>query len=262
MKGEAFGLALSLARKEAPMTAEPRPLPRFRRALLKLSGEALLGERPYGIDPKAVERSALEIAAVRALGTQICVVVGGGNIFRGLAASANGMDRVKADYIGMMATVMNGVALENAFAAIGQPASLHSALTVPHVAASFDRARALADLAAGRVVVFAGGTGNPFFTTDTTAALRAAEMDCDVILKATQVDGIYSADPKRDPGATRYDHLTYDEALARNLQVMDGAAFAIARDTGIPILVFCGEGEGSIASALNGSARSTLVSKG
>jgi uridylate kinase len=244
------------------MSASSRPLPRFRRALLKLSGEALLGERPYGIDPQAAERCARDVAAVREAGTEICVVVGGGNIFRGLAASANGMDRVKADYIGMMATVMNGVALENAFAAVGQPASLHSALPVPHVAGAFDRNRALADLAGGRIVVFAGGTGNPFFTTDTTAALRAAEMGCDVILKATQVDGIYTADPKRDPDAQRFDRLTYDEALSRNLQVMDGAAFAIARDTRIPILVFCGEGQGAIAAALSGAAPSTLVSAG
>ena len=241
------------------MAFQSPPVPRFRRALLKLSGEALLGERAYGIDPKAAERCARDIAAVRAAGTEICVVVGGGNIFRGFSAAAKGMDRVKADYIGMMATVMNGVALENAFTAIGQPAALHSALPVPHVAEPFDRSRALADLAAGRVVIFAGGTGNPFFTTDTTAALRAAEMGCDVILKATQVDGIYSADPKRDPDAVRYDRLTYDEALARNLQVMDGSAFAIARDTGIPILVFSGEGEGSIADALTGATPSTLV---
>ena len=237
-------------------------LPSFRRALLKLSGEALLGGRPYGIDPQAAQRCARDIAAVQAAGTQICVVVGGGNIFRGLAASANGMDRVRADYIGMMATVMNGVALENAFTALGRPASLHSAIPVQQVAAPFERERALRDLEAGRVVIFAGGTGNPFFTTDTTAALRAAEMNCDVILKATQVDGIYTADPKRDPDARRYDRLTYDEALMRNLQVMDGSAFAIARDTGIPILVFCGDGEGSIQAALSGQARSTLVTKG
>lgn len=241
------------------MTSELRPAPRFRRALLKLSGEALLGDRPYGIDPGAAERCARDIAQVMAAGTQMCIVVGGGNIFRGLSASANGMDRVKADYIGMMATVMNGVALENAFAAIGQPARLHSALAVPHVAAPFDRARALDDLAEGRIVIFAGGTGNPFFTTDTTAALRAAEMGCDVILKATQVDGIYTADPKRDPTATRYDRLTYDEALVRDLKVMDGSAFAIARDTGVPILVFRGEGGAGILAALNGAAPSTLV---
>ncbi len=244
------------------MPVQPRPLPRFRRALLKLSGEALLGDKPYGIDQQAAELCARDIAAVRAAGTEMCVVVGGGNIFRGLSGVAGGMERVKADYIGMMATVMNGVALENAFAAIGQPASLHSALPVPHVAAAFDRPRAFADLAAGRVVLFAGGTGNPYFTTDTTAALRAAEMDCDVILKATQVDGIYTADPKRNPDAVRFDHLSYDEALVRNLQVMDGSAFAIARDTRIPILVFCGEGPGAIASALSGVAHSTLVSAG
>lgn len=238
------------------------PLPKFRRALLKLSGEALLGERPYGIDPRAAERCARDIAAVQASGLQICIVVGGGNIFRGLAASANGMDRVRADYIGMMATVMNGVALENAFNAIGKAASLHSAIPVQQVAAPFERARALRELEAGIVVIFAGGTGNPFFTTDTTAALRAAEMNCDVILKATQVDGIYTADPKRDPQATRYDRLTYDEALKRNLQVMDGSAFAIARDTGIPILVFCGEDDGSIQAALSGQSRSTLVTAG
>ncbi len=241
------------------MAAQSRPVPRFRRALLKLSGEALLGERPYGIDPGAALHCARDIAAVRASGIEICVVMGGGNIFRGLAASANGMDRVRADYIGMMATVMNAVALENAFTTIGQPASLHSAIAVQQVAPSFDRDRALGDLQAGRVVIFAGGTGNPFFTTDTTAALRAAEMSCDVILKATQVDGIYSADPKRDPDAVRYDRLTYDEALTRNLQVMDGSAFAIARDTGIPILVFCSEGEGSLEKALSGTAPSTLV---
>jgi uridylate kinase len=244
------------------MADETRSIPRFRRVLLKLSGEALLGEKPYGIDPQAALGCVRDIAGVRAAGVEVCVVVGGGNIFRGLAGAAAGMDRVRADYIGMMATIMNAVALENAFASLGQPASLHSAIPVPHVAAGFDRARALADLAAGRVVIFAGGTGNPFFTTDTTSALRAAEMGCDVILKATQVDGVYSADPRRDPNATRYDRLTYDEALARNLQVMDGSAFAIARDTNIPILVFCGEGEGSIEKALAGLAPSTLVCGG
>jgi uridylate kinase len=244
------------------MADTPRSIPRFRRALLKLSGETLLGETPYGIDAAAALAAARDIAAVRASGVEVCVVVGGGNIFRGLAGVASGMDRVKADYIGMMATIMNGVALENAFAALGQSAALHSAIPVPHVAAGFDRNRALGDLASGRVVIFAGGTGNPFFTTDTTAALRAAEMGCDVILKATQVDGVYSADPRRDPSASRYDRLTFDEALIRNLQVMDGSAFAIARDTNIPILVFCGEGEGSIARALSGQAPSTLVSGG
>jgi uridylate kinase len=243
------------------MAADSDSLPRFSRALLKLSGESLLGEKPYGIDPAAAERAARDIAAVKAGGTDMCVVIGGGNIFRGLAGAAAGMDRVRADYIGMMATIMNAVALENAFCAIGQPAALHAAIPVPHVAPAFDRQRAFDDLKAGRVVIFAGGTGHPFFTTDTTAALRAAEMGCDVILKATQVDGVYSADPKRDPDATRYERLTYDEALARNLQVMDASAFAIARDAGIPILVFRGVGEGNVARALAGTARSTLVAR-
>jgi uridylate kinase len=234
--------------------------PLYRRALLKLSGEALLGDRPYGIDPAAATRFAREIRAASRSGTQICVVVGGGNIFRGMAGVASGMDRVKADHIGMLATIMNAVALGNALDQIGSPCAIHSAIPVEAVAEPFQRDRAVRDLDAGRTVIFAGGTGNPFFTTDTTAALRAAEMGCDVILKATQVDGIYSADPKLDPHATRYDRLTYDEALARNLKVMDGAAFALARDVGIPILVFSIEETGSIERALAGRMASTLVS--
>jgi uridylate kinase len=240
----------------------PTPVSRFRRPLLKLSGEALLGDQPFGIDAAAAGRLAAELAAIAAAGAQLCVVVGGGNIFRGMSAAASGMDRVRADYIGMMATIMNAVALENALAQQGRAAVIHAAFAVPHVAPPYSRDQALRDLEAGAVVIFAGGTGNPFFTTDTTAALRAAEMGCDVILKATQVDGVYSADPKRDASATRYDRLSYDEALARNLKVMDAAAFALARDARIPILVFSGEGEGSIAQALAGTARSTLVSAG
>jgi uridylate kinase len=233
--------------------------PLYRRALLKLSGEALLGDRPYGIDPDAVARFAREIQAASLGGTQMCVVVGGGNIFRGLAGVASGMDRVKADYIGMLATVMNAVALANALERMGAPCAIHSAIPVEAVAEPFQRDRALRDLDSGRIVIFAGGTGNPFFTTDTAAALRAAEMGCDVILKATQVDGVYSADPKLDRQAVRYDRLTYDEALARNLKVMDGAAFALARDTGIPIVVFSTEEQASIAQVLAGRVASTLV---
>jgi len=231
---------------------------RFRRALLKLSGEALLGGKAYGIDPAAAVAMAAEIRAVAALGLQVCIVIGGGNIFRGMAAAAGGMDRVKADNIGMLATIMNAIALENALIALGTPAVIHSAIPVP-AAKAYRRDEAVRDVEAGQIVIFAGGTGSPFFTTDTTAALRAAEMGCDVILKATQVDGIYSADPKRHPDATRFDRLTYDEALARNLQVMDAAAFAIARDARIPIMVFAGEANGSIVNALTGKARSTLV---
>jgi uridylate kinase len=241
------------------MTDEAAAAPLYRRALLKLSGEALLGDQPYGIDPEAATRFAREIQAASLRGTQMCVVVGGGNIFRGLAGVASGMDRVKADTIGMLATVMNAVALGDALEGLGAPFAIHSAIPVDAVAEPFQRDRAVRDLNAGRIVIFAGGTGNPFFTTDTTAALRAAEMGCDVILKATQVDGIYSADPKRDRQAVRYDRLTYDEALARNLKVMDGAAFALARDVGIPIVVFSIEAQGSIEQVLAGRMASTLV---
>jgi uridylate kinase len=239
---------------------DPDRKPLYKRALLKLSGEALLGEGAYGVDTEAALQFAREIHAVCLAGTQICVVVGGGNIFRGMAGVASGMDRVKADYIGMLATVMNAIALENALAAIGAEAAIHTAIPADAVARRFNRDDAVDDLKAGKVVIFAGGTGNPFFTTDTAAALRAAEMGCDVILKATQVDGIYSDDPKRNPGATRYDRLTYDEALIRDLKVMDGAAFAIARDAGIPIVVFSLAQAGNIGKVLAGDLPSTVVS--
>jgi uridylate kinase len=242
------------------MIQDPPSPPLYRRALLKLSGEALLGEKDYGIDPEAATRYAREILAASLAGTQMCVVVGGGNIFRGMAGVASGMDRVKADFIGMLATVMNAVALGNALNRAGGQCAVHSAIPVEAAGVEpFQRDRAMRDLEAGKIVIFAGGTGNPFFTTDTTAALRAAEMSCDVILKATQVDGIYTADPKRDPNATRYDRLTYDEALARDLKVMDGAAFALARDAKIPIVVFSLEDEGSIGQVLVGKMASTLV---
>jgi uridylate kinase len=239
--------------------ASDSPSPLYKRALLKLSGEALLGAGAYGVDADAATGFAREIHAASLAGTQICVVVGGGNIFRGLAGAASGMDRVKADYIGMLATVMNAVALGNALTSIGAGVAIHSAIPVDAVAKRFNRDEALDDLARGRIVIFAGGTGNPFFTTDTTAALRAAEMGCDVILKATQVDGVYSADPRHDPNAVRYDRLTYDEALARDLKIMDGAAFALARDANIPIAVFSVASEGSIARMLSGDLAATLI---
>lgn len=231
----------------------------YKRALLKLSGEALLGSAQYGIDPATTARFASEIAEAAKSGTQICIVIGGGNIFRGLAGAVSGMDRVKADYIGMMATVMNAVALGNALGQAGAKAAIHSAIPVAQVAAPFDRDRAIGDLNSGHIVIFAGGTGNPFFTTDTTAALRAAEMGCDVILKATQVDGIYSDDPKRNPDAARFDRLTFDEALAKNLKVMDAAAFALARDAKIPIVVFSASEEGSFARVLRREQIATVV---
>lgn len=241
------------------MAADASSTPPYKRALLKLSGEALLGSSNYGIDAGAAMRFAHEIRAAARAGTQICVVVGGGNIFRGMAGVASGMDRVKADYIGMLATVMNAVALANALERAGAEAVIHSAIPVEAVARPFNRDRAVDDLNAGRIVIFAGGTGNPFFTTDTTAALRAAEMGCDVILKATQVDGVYSDDPKRNPNAKRFGRLSYDEALARNLKILDAAAFALARDANIPIVVFSAAAEGSLARVLCGEQNSTIV---
>ncbi len=241
------------------MAASPISSFSYRRALLKLSGEALLGPGAYGVNLDTTLRIAHEMVEAIRTGVELCVVVGGGNIFRGMAGAASGMDRVDADYIGMLATVMNAIALSNSLKSAGGEATIHSALPVNSVARAFDRDRALDDLKLGRIVIFAGGTGNPFFTTDTTAALRAAEMGCDVILKATQVDGVYSDDPKRNPKAERFDRLTYDEALARNLKVMDAAAFALARDANIPILVFSAEAEGSVARALRGEQTATLV---
>jgi uridylate kinase len=242
------------------MAGDPTRVPRFRRVLLKLSGEILLGEQAFGIDNDVAMRIAREIKAATEIGTQICVVIGGGNIFRGLAGAASGMDRVKADYIGMLATVMNAVALGSALNSVGAPSAVFSGIAADIAARPFNRDEAVGELDAGKVVVFGGGTGNPFFTTDTTAALRAAEMNCDVILKGTKVDGIYSADPKTNPDAIRYERLTYDEALGRNVQVMDGAAFALARDAQIPITVFSLEEAGNIVRVMTGDVASTTVS--
>lgn len=236
--------------------------PKFCRALLKLSGEVLLGSQQFGIDTVVASRFAREIKAASDAGTQICIVIGGGNIFRGVAGAASGMDRVKADYMGMLATVMNAVALGNALEQSGAKPVVFSAIAAEIGARRFDRDEAMCELEAGRTVIFGGGTGNPYFTTDTTAALRAAEMNCDVILKGTKVDGIYSADPAVDPDAERYDRLTYDEALAKDVKVMDAAAFAIARDAKIPIVVFSLQQEGNIVKALSGEVASTQVTSG
>lgn len=233
--------------------------PKFKRLLLKLSGEALMGAGSHGIDIATATRFAREIAAARALGTEICLVVGGGNIFRGMAGVANGLPRGTADYMGMLATVMNSLALRGVLEAQGVPARAMSAIPMPTVCESFSADKARHHLAKGRVVIFGGGTGNPFFTTDTTAALRAAEMGCDGIAKATQVDGIYSADPKIDPNAQRFDALTYAEVLQRDLKVMDGAAIALARDNGIPIIVFSIREDGNLVKLLKGEARATIV---
>ena len=233
--------------------------PTFKRLLLKLSGEALMGAGEYGIDVKTVARLAGEVAAAVETGTQICLVIGGGNIFRGLKASADGMDRGAADYMGMLATVMNAIAFQNALEKAGTQARVLSAIPMPTVCEPFTRPRALRHLEKERVVIFAAGTGNPFFTTDTAAALRAAEMGCDAMAKGTSVDGVYSADPKTQPNAVRYDRLSYDEVLGRDLKVMDGAAIALARDNGIPIIVFSIREPGCIERLVRGEAECTIV---
>ena len=231
----------------------------WKRAVVKLSGEALMGGLSHGLDQPTLERIAADLAAASALGAEIAVVVGGGNFFRGIQGADKGIDRARADSIGMLATVMNALALEHAIEKAGQPARALSAVPMPYVCQPYSRQAALNHLAKHRVVVLAGGTGNPFFTTDTGAALRGAELSCDVIMKATQVDGVYSADPKKDPLATRYERLTHDEAISRQLGVMDTAAFALARENRIPIIVFSIEKPGAITAALQGQGLSTIV---
>ncbi|MFO1089810.1 MAG: UMP kinase [Hyphomicrobiales bacterium] len=232
----------------------------YQRLLIKLSGEALMGDRGYGIDMAVADRLAGEIASTVNLGASVGLVIGGGNIFRGLAASAQGMDRVHGDHMGMLATVMNALAMQGALENAGVDARVMSAIPMPTVCEPYVRDIALKHMAQGRVVLFAAGTGNPFFTTDTAGALRAAEMGCDVILKGTSVDGIYSADPKKDPAAKRFDRLTYNEVLARDLRVMDAAAIALARDNGIPVIVFSIRTPGALPEVVRGKGTFTLVS--
>ena len=218
-----------------------------------------MGAQNGGIDPQMLQQVAADVAAARALGKSLAIVVGGGNIFRGMAGAAKGLERGRADYMGMLATVMNALALHSAIDAAGVPASVMSAIPMPTICESFNAEAARSHLDAGRVVVFAAGTGNPYFTTDTAAALRAAEMHCDAIAKATKVDGVYSADPERDPNAIRYDEISHDDVLAKHLKVMDAAAIALAREARIPIIVFSIREEGNFVKVLQGQARSTLV---
>ncbi|MBL8565846.1 MAG: UMP kinase [Hyphomicrobiaceae bacterium] len=232
---------------------------KYKRLLLKLSGEALMGKQGHGIDMDVVERLAGDVKEAVAAGAEIAIVIGGGNIFRGLQGAAKGMDRATADYMGMLATVMNSLAFQGVLEKLGVPSRVQSAIPMPTVCESYVRPRAMHHLKKGRVVIFAAGTGNPFFTTDTAATLRAVEMGCDAMAKATQVDGVYSADPRKDAGATRYEALGYDEVLARNLQVMDGAAIALARDNRLPVIVFSIEASGNLLKVLRGEARATLV---
>ncbi|HEY2136772.1 MAG TPA: UMP kinase [Xanthobacteraceae bacterium] len=235
------------------------PEPAYRRVVVKLSGEALSGPEPFGIHQSTIESYAADLVAARALGVTLGVVVGGGNILRGVEISAHGVSRPTGDAMGMLATVMNGLVLAAAIERAGAPARTMSALAMPQVCETYERQRALRHLDDNQVVIFAGGTGNPFFTTDTTAVLRAAEMDAQAVLKATNVDGVYSADPNLDPGATRYERLSHQEALDRNLKVMDTTAFALARENRIPIIVFSIRERGAIEAVLRGKGRQTTV---
>jgi uridylate kinase len=232
--------------------------PRFNRILLKLSGEALMGEGQFGIDPDTTSRLAEEIAAAREAGHEVCIVVGGGNIFRGLAGAAKGFDRSTADYMGMLATVMNALAMQNALEKIGVHTRVLSAIPMATISEPYIRRRAVRHMEKGRVVIFAAGTGNPFFTTDTAAALRAAEMGCDALFKGTSVDGIYDADPKKI-GAKRYESLTFNRVLADDLKVMDASAVALCRDNNIPIVVFNVREQGNLARVLSGEGTATIV---
>lgn len=233
--------------------------PMFRRVLLKLSGESLMGEQPYGIDLATVERMCEDIRAVHDLGVQVCLVVGGGNIFRGVSVAAAGIERASADYMGMLATVMNALALQSVLERCGLHTRVQSAIPMTSVCEPYIRRRAARHMEKGRIVVFAAGTGNPFFTTDTAAALRAVEMGCDVLLKGTQVDGVYSADPKKVADAERYEELSFQDVLVRDLRVMDTSAVALARDNGIPIAVFSIHSPGAFASAVCGTGRFTII---
>ncbi len=232
---------------------------KFKRVLLKLSGEALIGKGEYGIEPATVNRIALDIKEVTELGVDVCIVIGGGNIFRGISGAAEGMDRSTADYMGMLATVINSLALQNALEKIGVDTRVQSAIPMATVCEQYIRRRAIRHMQKGRVVIFGAGTGNPFFTTDTAAALRASEMGCDVLMKATKVDGIYTADPMKHPDAKRYEHLTYMEVLSQDLNVMDAAAIALARSSNIPVMVFSLKEPGSLAKAVKGEGKFTIV---
>lgn len=240
------------------MTSDARGL-KYKRLMLKLSGEAMMGRQPYGIDMSVADRLAGDVAEAARAGAELAVVVGGGNIFRGLQGAANGMDRATGDYMGMLATVMNALAFQQALTAKGIEARVMSAIPMPTVCESYVRPRAMHHLSKGRVVIFAAGTGNPFFTTDTAATLRAIETGCDAVAKATQVDGVYSADPKKDPNAKRFDRLTYADVLARDLKVMDGAAIALARDNRLPVIVCAIEEAGNLLKVLKGEARATVI---
>jgi uridylate kinase len=235
-------------------------IPRYRRVLLKASGEALMGEQGFGIDVSVVDRIAADIAEAREMGVEVAVVIGGGNIFRGVAVASKGGDRVTGDHMGMLGTVINSLALRTSLVKIGVDAVVLSAIAMPELCESFSQRQATAYIDAGKVVIFAGGTGNPFFTTDSAAALRAAEIGADALFQGTQVDGVYSDDPKKDPTAKRYDSITHEQVLNDGLHVMDMTAIALARENNIPIIVYSIHEKGGFGSILRGEGRCTVVS--
>ena len=248
-------------RTSDPGIAMP-PAPLFNRLLLKVSGESLMGDEPYGIDSDTVQRVARDILEIHSQGIQVCAVVGGGNIFRGISGAAAGMERASADYIGMLATVMNALAMQHALEGNGVPTRVLSAIPMETVCEPYIRRRAVRHMEKGRLVIFAAGTGNPYFTTDTAAALRAAEMGCDALFKATRVDGVYSDDPETNPDAERFEKLSYLEVLSRDLKVMDASAISLARENGIPIVVFSILEEGGLGGILRGEGAFTTISEG
>ncbi|MDN2581546.1 UMP kinase [Aquibium sp. ELW1220] len=233
--------------------------PQYRRVVLKASGEALMGKQGFGIDVSVVDRIASDIAEARSLGVEVGVVIGGGNIFRGVAVASKGGDRVTGDHMGMLATVINSLALRTSLSKLGVEAIVLSAIAMPELCESFSQRQATAYMNAGKVVIFAGGTGNPFFTTDSAAALRAAEIGADALFKGTQVDGVYSADPKKDPTAERFERLTHTEVIERGLAIMDTAAIALARENNIPIIVYSIHEQGGFGAILKGEGRCTTV---
>lgn len=233
---------------------------KYKRILLKLSGEALMGDRQYGIDPKRLAEYAAEIKQIHDKGVEIAIVIGGGNIFRGVAGASNGMDRVQGDYMGMLATVINGMALQGALEDAGMPTRLQTALKIEAIAEPYIKRRAVRHLEKGRIVIFGAGTGNPYFTTDTAAVLRGVEVNADVILKGTRVDGIYTADPEKDPSATKYDNLTFDDVLKKGLNVMDTTAFTLSQENELPIIVFDMNKEGNLVKVCVGESVGTTVS--
>ncbi|HEY7807543.1 MAG TPA: UMP kinase [Croceibacterium sp.] len=237
------------------------PMPPAKRVLLKLSGEVLMGDQAFGLDPAVVSELAREVKAAKDGGLEICLVIGGGNIFRGMAGAAQGMDRAQADYMGMLATVMNALAMQNALEQVGVETRVQSAIQMDEVCEPVIRRRAERHLEKGRVVIFAAGVGSPYFTTDSGAALRAAEMKCDALLKGTSVDGVYDSDPKKNPNAKRFETVSYDKVLADNLKVMDASAVALCRDNSIPIVVFSIRENGNLARVLAGEGVQTIVQK-